>query len=370
MAFPIGWQRCCAISIQASNVVADSLSNMPVLITNASGQLPAEMVTSGGANAAQANGGDIRFTSDAPGQNLLGCEIVVWTQNATPASAVAVIWVTPPALSGYTNTIIYVWYKPTTTQTQPAASAAGGSQSVWANQYGCVWHGGTAGSLSLADSTSNGNTLTNNGTVTVTAGPISGGGAGSFNGSSQYLSNTSPTGVPNSGPITIEAWVYLTDNTALRCAMAATKYGGSAASVAYVAIEYSPHALQPVVYLNSALTYNPAITLNAWTHIAVTFFSTTWQMYVNGGWIASATTTAFTFGAAQVFIGALDGPSYYWEGKVAEVRISTAIRPSTWLATQHNNQTSPGTFAAAGTPFGPGAYATPGGYYGNGRLLP
>jgi hypothetical protein len=85
-AFPTGWLRQAKLTVQHAQVPADQTA-FPVLVTAAT--LPNEMVTAGGANAAQSDGGDIRFSSDAAGSSQLACEIVIWTQNANPALAEA-----------------------------------------------------------------------------------------------------------------------------------------------------------------------------------------------------------------------------------------------------------------------------------------
>lgn len=60
--------------------------------------------------AAQADGGDVRFSLDPAGQYLLAHEMAAWAQNATPSSATADIWVNVPNVSGYQDTLIYVWW--------------------------------------------------------------------------------------------------------------------------------------------------------------------------------------------------------------------------------------------------------------------
>lgn len=360
MAFPIGWQKVCPLTIAQALVKADSLTDFPILLT--ADCLPDEMITTGGAEASQANGGDIRFSSDSSGLEQLPCEIVSYTQNASPASATAEIWI-HATLSGNADTVIYVWYKSASVVTQPAAGAAFGSDAVWDAYYQFVWHGGDGATLSLADSSGNANTLTNTGAVAAGAGKI--GGAGVFGGAN-YLSKTTPTGVPASGPMTVEAWVKLTDATIYRYALAGTVWGGSAASIATASVAITTP--KPFLLLNSGVRLaTSAISTGVWTHIASVCADPFFSIYTNGVLDASSS-QAQVFGVAQVTIGALDGTlgtvGGQWLGSVDEARISSTTRSPGWLSTQYLNHTSPSTFVVPGTPYAPGAYADTSGYYG------
>lgn len=78
-AFPTGWQRSCALTVQKAKVPADQV-DFPVLVsynaTSASAtNLPDEMVQTGSGSEAQSDGGDIRFTSDAA---MTGVSAVVY----------------------------------------------------------------------------------------------------------------------------------------------------------------------------------------------------------------------------------------------------------------------------------------------------
>ena len=148
-------QRKCSLTI-AGSAVAESATYAVLLsgsgdATKFGTRLPDELFT-----LAQADGGDICFTSDATGLNLLPVEIVSLLTAASRR-----IWVAVPLTAGTSKTI-YVWYQSTGgTLAQPAASATYGSQAVWngANGVGnmvAVYHFGTPSAWSGADSTSNG----------------------------------------------------------------------------------------------------------------------------------------------------------------------------------------------------------------------
>jgi hypothetical protein len=136
MAFPVGWNRRCGLTTVHSQINAD-MTAFPIVLDHFC--LPNEMLTLGGGNAAQSDGGDIRFLSDLAGANQLPCEIVTFTQDATPANAVVEIWVAVDVLTA-SDVTFYVWYNAGGGQTQPAANASFGSQSVWDSNYKGVWH--------------------------------------------------------------------------------------------------------------------------------------------------------------------------------------------------------------------------------------
>ncbi len=128
--------RRCELVIQSSQVPA-SLTDFAVLLTDPT--LPSEMFDADGANPALDGGGDIRFSSDAAGATRLSCEIVTFTTDNNPALGTAEIWVKVPSVSSSSNTSIWVWYNKAG-ETQPAAYAAFGSESVWDANHMGVWH--------------------------------------------------------------------------------------------------------------------------------------------------------------------------------------------------------------------------------------
>jgi len=150
------WGRKCELVIQSSQV-PDTLTNFPVLLTELT--LPSEMLDADGSYPALNGGGDIRFSSDAIGSTRLSCEIVTFTTDNNPANGTAEIWVDVPTVLSSSNTSIWVWYD-SSGASQPAASAAYGSESVWDANYKGVWHlneSGNGTADEFADATSNAN---------------------------------------------------------------------------------------------------------------------------------------------------------------------------------------------------------------------
>jgi len=110
-----------------------------VLLTRAN--LPSEMASPSDSNRAQSNGGDIRFSSDSAGASRLALDVENWAQDSTHGAADADIrlHVKVPTLSASANTVIYAWYKPLVTETQPAATDTYGSKNAYDANHCHVW---------------------------------------------------------------------------------------------------------------------------------------------------------------------------------------------------------------------------------------
>jgi hypothetical protein len=346
MAFPTGWQRVCPITIPAAQV-AGSLTNFPIVLTAV--WLPSEMVTTGATYAAQANGGDIRFSSDFGGQSELSCEIVNFAQNSNPSNAVVEIHVNGTSLSSSVANTIYVWYAYLGGgQSQPAASGSYGSQSVWDANYMAVWHFGTAASLALTDSTANAKSLTNN---SCTAGSGVMGGALVCPGSGDYadvvLSGTALT------QLTIEMWFYITTTPSGQVGvMCWERTGLPIDGFPFVYFGLTSSDVTEWLF-NAGYISSQASSTGTWYHVALTWTNSTGLVtwYLNG--VSKGTYTSTippnqqSYGN-EVYLGS--GYTGQLTGRLDEVRLSSTQRSGAWIQTVYNNQVPGSTFASAGTP--------------------
>ncbi len=353
MSFPSGWTRACPLVVQHGQVTANQTA-FPVLLTEAC--LPAEMLTAGGPNAAQSDGGDIRFSSDSSGTTQLACEVVGWTQNANPALATAEIHV-PVNILTAADVTIYVWYSAGGGLSQPAAGAAFGSQAVWDADYGAVYHLQTIGantSGTSADSTVNANTLTNAGSsnVTAVAGKI---GKGASFAASQYtlLKSSGLTNIPTGSAVrTIEVWFKRNSNTA---AQEFFGWGNNSGGGARFAVYWQNDGW---LYCECASNYARFLWTadTNWHHIVFTLPSGSTTASVLGYLDGVAQSLDANGGAINTVLGSvtLSGfptvASAYYDGLLDEGRISKVARSASWIATQYNNQSSPSTFVVVGTP--------------------
>ncbi len=134
-----------------------------------------------------ADGSDIVFTA-SDGVTKLNHEVEYYNG----ATGQLIAWVQVPALAASANTGLYVYYG------NAGVGAQWNPSGVWDSGYQSVWHLANGTSLSVGDSTSHGNNLSNSGAV-ATAGTIDGG-AG-FNGSGSYITipAASYAGYPKAG---------------------------------------------------------------------------------------------------------------------------------------------------------------------------
>jgi hypothetical protein len=119
-AFPVGWTQRVSLTIQHGKVPANQTA-FPVLLTKAT--LPAAMLTLGGTRRGAVGWRRYPVFDGHPRERPRShAKIVVWSQNASPASAKAEIWVPVNVLTA-SDVTIYVWYSAGGGQTQPAANA-------------------------------------------------------------------------------------------------------------------------------------------------------------------------------------------------------------------------------------------------------
>ncbi len=343
-----GWGRKQAITIN-SNLVKGStdLIDFPVLITL---EHLNEEVVDGGANSALNGGGDIRFSSDAAGDNQLAIEVVKFVTSATSANRKCQIWVKIPSLSTTTDTTIYIWYNKTG-EVQPPANDPYGSQAVWHNYY-FVSHDG------YYDSASNQH-LTVNGTPTV--GTTSyGGKSWKGNGTTDY--NTLPDGgIDLSGNISISIWKKNTST--------ATNFGHSLSlsnSTGWISL--ASHAGSAN---NASRTYFisepqseasgegarmfPSSDFLGWHYFSISETTLVGENELMRG-DGQATTLSPTTGfgwyrpsqQGNIVLGGKNGGDYLLHCELAEIRISQSIISPDFSDTDFNTMNSPETFASAG----------------------
>ena len=373
MAFPTGWTRYCPLVIQHGQVTANQ--TIAVVFTEAC--LPAEMLTTGNSHQAQADGGDIRFSTDTAGTSQLACEVVFWSKNANPALAKAEIWV-PIAVSSSVDTTVYIWYSAGGSQSQPAAGAAFGRNAVWDSGYkGGVAHFPNGTSLTVFDSTGT-NTFAN--TVTNPCSAV----AGIVDGAVSSAANTTPAQSIDLGllphvfdgvstVITLEAWAFPTDLSNDNRAdgfCSSSRSGSNTLRVLVGKDGGTPSQIQIAVnqgsWVSNAVFFGSTVTtlvVNTWYHIVIVLDLVTpanRAVYVNGAVKASSSGTSGTPptviptplpSSANLFLQ--DGNERF-AGSIDEYRMSNVIRSSTYVSTTYNNQHAPSSFTVAGSPVSPG----------------
>jgi hypothetical protein len=142
-------------------------------------------------------GGDWRFSTDINGANQLPLELkpANCVTSATPSNTKFIGYVRFPTYASGTRSVYAFWNK--AGESQPAASAAFGSEDVWQDNES-VWH-----LDDLTDSAGNATSLTTVGTPSTVDGVV--GDGKRFSGSSDYL-YTSTVGVVEDDSFNITFW--------------------------------------------------------------------------------------------------------------------------------------------------------------------
>ena len=363
MAFPDGWGRRCALVIQAGQV-SDNEVNFPLLVTEDT--LPSEIFDADGSYPALNGGGDVRFSSDEAGNTQLACEIESFITDNDPANGKAALWVRVPSLSGSTNTTIYIWYNKSG-ESQPAEDNAYGKENVWDSNFMMVQHmnqtpDGAADEI--VDSTSNDNDGTTSGmdSADQVAGQIDG--SLDFDGGDDYVVVPTSVSLDTLDDATFSAWVK-SDNVALANQIL---FNPGASATDRFQLKFTTDYLRlynDIDDIGTGVNSASFLSSDTWYYITLTVSGTTWKVYAN-----TAEKISHDFGkdlfdlndGFHINIGINEWGSAPWtqafSGLIDEVRISKVARSAGWIATEYNNQFSPGTFLIEGTPETPGAGVT------------
>jgi len=338
-----GWANGClnrrAITIDHTKVPNTDQANFAVLISGTYSYLA---TTANGGSVMNANGYDILFAADANGLNPLPFE----QENYSPSTGAIVYWVKLPTVSHTVDTVFYLFYGNSSISANQSNKTV-----VWDTNYKGVWHLPNGSNLSGADSTSNASNLTNNNSTAATSGQIDG--AASFNGSNNYLSNTSLS-IPAGSSITISFWNYVTSSNVQPSA--AFTIGGSDNPN-----RISAHApwSDGTLYWDfgnysggGRISTSYSSYVGSWTHVVLEYnaANTTHYIYLNGSLAASNVNSSAPQNAQTgIDIGAWPSSSYYHRGSIDEFRVSTIARSADWIATEYKNQSSPSTFYSVGS---------------------
>lgn len=330
------WTNRRSITIDHNKVGAGTttaLTNFPMLFSTTDNEFK---YTGFGGKVGKSDGTDVLFTA-GDGTTKLNHEIEYYASS----TGQLIIWVQIPSLSPSVDTQIFMYY----------GNAVSGNQqnitSTWDSNYKGVWHLPNGISLTANDSTSNGSNGSLVNTPTAVSGKIDGG-ANFVNTSQQRIDITDNSNFDNvaQGDWTIETWIKDTDR-------------GNIGWPFYVSIGNNETGIGQEIGRFSIVsrdalkgTYGVLDgTKDAnWAHIVATKSGSTFSFYFNG---VSQPNLGGTDSGYAVSGTHIMGPGYpggssggYIDGKIDEVRVSNLARSPDWIATEYNNQFSPGTFYA------------------------
>jgi hypothetical protein len=218
-----------------------------------------------------------------------------------------------------------------------------------------VYHIKDGTTLSLTESTSNGNNFTNSG-ATATTGKIDGG-ANLVKTSFQKINTTSNFVIPTTG--TVSFWA--------KCSVAPDGTTGNKQPFITQRISAPIRTFDLYIYQGGGtfgwynngvdkrvlVTLTGTILANVWYYYTLTWTNGgTTELRINNVQTGTPTTglnTTYSTSTLPTSIGwdTLGGVSTandYFSGQIDEIRFSDVVRPSSWITAEYNNQNSPSTF--------------------------
>ena len=340
--FGAGWGYRKQIRIDRTRVAADQ-TNFPVLINTTDANWKS---TGNGGHVGQTDGGDLVFTA-ADGVTQLDHELEKY--DATTGEVVA--WVRVPTLSSSSDTTICLYYgnAGTTDKWNP--------RGVWDTNYKAVWHLADTdidgGANDIRDSTRSAKHLT---TQNMEAGDqVAGkiGGSMNLDGVDEYLTNTTPSGLPSAATArTLEAWIKPNNLNPGGTFLALNSNSGLQSFILTIADSGGSYYLfTDGINLGNNITVSGSEvpTAGAWNHVVFTFDGGTgWAYYLNGTLSKSGSfAVAINTDLDDLELGRRgDGGNtgLYFPGQMDETRISNVVRSASWIATEYANQAAPAAF--------------------------
>lgn len=358
MAIPSDLQRKHAITIDAAEVGVGGVLGFPVAIQRV--HLADEVVDPSGANAARADGGDIRFSADTAGLNQLAIDVISFGLDSVTGAgdAAVVIRINVASLSDLADTTIYVWYKGTTTTTQPAAASTYGRHNAYPASLLAYWPMGAG-----ADRTSNAIDLTAEGTLVV--GGVAGelGVATDYNGTSHYADTTDAAiiALPQTYDFTVLSWIN--PDVLSLAADAAWSFEGTDDLLLYPNDNVGGVAGVRVWWrdlVGDVINEDAVSVIGSWHQYAFTSRASNdhegYRDAVSVG-VGANTGSAGLFSSFR--LGSWTTTAQNFDGQIGGTQVYQSARSVAWLTTDKNNIKTPATFATAGTPQSASANPTP-----------
>lgn len=311
--FPGNWSDKREIKVDPQYVYGTSdLTNFPLLLKD--GNFPDAVY-----NNSEADGKDLRFTTDEEGNNELSFEIEKWDTGAKEG----IVWVKIPTLSYNDFTSIWVWFD------NPSATAYDeedefGLRQVW-EEYASVYHLSDLTTSTIKDATWN----QNGGTKKGANEPIEAIGevyeSQDFDGTDDYINcDILYANFQQNYPIyafkTIGFWIYANSDT-----KKVLQLDGS------TSIEISSGTItltgftSPTIYVNGEV--GSTITASAWYYVTIT--------------------DSTTFDCLAFILGKVS--TDFFDGKLEEVRLYPTERSAEWIKTEYYNMALYSSFLAGTT---------------------
>ncbi len=329
------------ITVDSTQVSNGPLYNFPFLFSTTNNTTAKNSLK---AHVKSASGDDIIFraldttTCQGTAPCTLSHEIEKW--DSTTGELVA--WVKVPSIQS-TNpaTTIYVYYGNSATIPQEPVT------DVWNDgNYRGVYHFPNGTSLTLTDSSTLANNLTNYGLAAETS-KIDG---GAVDNGSSYAVAGSPA-ITGNTQLTVEAWVKVANGYSAYSDVCGQYYNSS---IGAFDLYMEGGWIGLYIYNGGATATRWASSLindGNWHHVAGVFYGSSYlDMYVDGAlsdytpltgsippWTNSSTGVPLMVGASS----SGGTPTGFLTGSVDEIRVSWYARSADWIATEYNNQCNP-----------------------------
>lgn len=333
------YQHVRPITIDHTKVPNTNQTDFPMLF---SGMFTYLKTTANGGDVTNVNGYDIIFTSDAAGLTQLDHEI----ESYDPTTGAVNFWIRIPTLATATDTVIYIHYGNNSISTSQENVTG-----VWDSDFALVVHMTDGTTLDALDSTANNIAPTISG-PTAAAGKFDGG--ADFNVSFARISYTHAKLRPT-GAITVSCWAKRGSTGTVDMMFARTNgttNAGSSYTLAFIATNF------PRFEINDGSGWRTALSSTVFTDTTNfhfwcgTFDGSTVKLYRDGALDASFSFTgSINDPNESLFLGVTRNTTAndFQPGVMDEVRVSfERARTADWIATEYNNQSSPGTFFSVG----------------------
>jgi hypothetical protein len=331
------WQRKMKVTFSGYDKT-EPLTNFPALVA-----LGTNIGAFSYSDFASQTGGDLRFSDES--QAELAYEVDKWDTNGTSH-----VWVRVPVLTNGVAVWAY-WKNPL--QTTPPACTTNGA--VWSEGYAGVWHlqelTGTC-----ADASGNGNSGTPYGSPNQdVSGKIAG--ADQFDGVNDYIQCADSASLDLTNQVTVEAWVYLDNLSNARRFVCKGTYSNQGNYFC----DMLNNGKSRFFFYNGgwrvATTVSSVMSAGVWQHVVGTArwngSQTLVSMYVNGV-SRSLDTSSFSQrlladNQPLMFGSIVSDPSYFMQGRMDEVRVSSTARSANWVWAGYMTAASNSAFCTYGT---------------------
>lgn len=333
-----GYGYSIAYVINHTKVANTDQSDFPVVISTTIANFA--NVANGGL-VQNVNGYDLAMssTSDCAAANLLNWEDETYSSTTGAINR----WVKIPNLSHTVDTTSYFCLG-----NASIVSNIGISTGVWViGNYAWVGHVPNGATLSLFDSTSNGNTGTNSGS-TATAGKIDGGIAIVSTGTAK----TGYSWIFGNLNITLSGWINTTTTPTNGTILSNYNAVSPDAELYYLSSGEPALFVRGSGQFANVIAPSSPINDGNWHYVVGTYDNSVATLYVDGVSVANLT-EPFINGdmasGAPFGIGVTgDGLSSQATAHLDELRVSLVARGPDWIADEYANQSSPNTFAVTG----------------------